>query len=287
MKNEIFNILKEKYNDMSKGHKKIADYLLEHYDKASFMTASKLGSTVGISESTVVRFATELGFDGYPSFQQSIRDIMRTRLTSIQRIEIASTQIGNEDILDKVLDLDIERIELTKEQTSKKEFYSSVETILNAKKIYIIGSRSAEPLARFLNYYFNVMFEDVKLLNASGASELLQQLFHIDKNDVVIGISFPRYSKQTAIALKYALSMNANVISVTDSEFSPIAEFATHLLLARSDMLSFVDSFVAPLSLLNALIIAISIKKQEDLKSNFERLEQIWDEHDVYEKSKD
>lgn len=283
----IFNVINENYPKMSKGHKKIAEYILRNYDKAAFMTAARLGETVGISESTVVRFASELGFDGYPDLLQSLNEAVRKKLTSVQRIEVAATQLGDEDVLEKVLNFDIERIRATLESCSHEEFAKAVDAIISARKIYIIGSRSAETLARFLSYYLNLMFENVKLLYTMGASELLQQMFHVNENDVVIGVSFPRYSKQTAKALEYASGMSASVIAITDSATSPIAENADCILQAKSDMVSFVDSLVAPLSLINALIVAISIKKRDIVNENFARLESIWDKYDVYEKSDD
>ncbi len=285
MKNDFFNILNSRYNKMSKGQKRIADYLLANYQQASFMTASALGQTVGVSESTVVRFATEFGFDGYPDFQDNLREMMKMRLTSVERIEVANRQMGNNDVYDKVLSLDIERIRATIENGNREAFAGAVDAIISARKIYIVASRSAAALAEFLKYYFSIIFEDVKLLNNLGTSDLLQQLFRIDEKDLVIGISFPRYSKQTTLAMNYAFDSHASVIAITDSMLSPIAEHASHVLLAGSDMVSFVDSLVAPLSLINALIVAVSLKKEEEINRNFETLERLWDEFDVYEKS--
>lgn len=285
MKNDVFNIIKQNYNDMSKGHKKIADYLLENYQKASFMTAASLGQTVGVSESTVVRFATELGYDGYPDFQDKLRSIMKTRLTSMQRVEVASNQMKNEDIYEKVMSLDIERIRDTIESGDRVAFAGAVDAIISARKIYIVASRSAAALAEFLNYYFSIIFEDVRLLKNLGTSDLLQQLFRVQKGDVVIGISFPRYSKQTNVAMKHASESGATVIAITDNDSSPIAEGATHVLTAGSDMVSFADSLVAPLSLINSIVVAVSLKKENEINQNFEKLERLWDDFDVYEKS--
>ncbi len=285
MKNDVFNIIKSGYNDMSKGHKRIADYLLENYQKASFMTASALGHTVGVSESTVVRFATELGFDGYPGFQENLKEVMKSRLTSVERIEVANMQLANDDVCEKIMNLDIERIRATIENGDREAFAGAVNAIISAKKIYIVASRSATALASFLKYYFNFIFEDVTLLHDLGTSDLLQQLFRVDEHDVVIGISFPRYSKQTTIALNYASDAGATTIAITDSVLSPVAEKADHVLTAGSDMVSFADSLVAPLSLTNALIVAVSLKKEKEINKNFETLERLWDEFDVYEKS--
>lgn len=282
---DVFDKIKISYPCMSKGHKRIADYILENYDKASLMTALKLGQSVGVSESTVVRFAMELSYNGYPEFQQAINEAMRIKLTSVQRIEVANMRMENKDILEEVLNSDIERIRKTLEQSSKEKFYNAVETISNAHTVYIIGSRSAEPLAQFLSYYMSLMCRDVRLLRTTGTSELLQQLIYINKNDAVIGISFPRYSVQTLNALKYASNAGASVIAVTDSEVSPIAELADYTLFAKSDMISFADSLVAPLSLINALIVALSVKNQDAVNNNFKILEDIWDKYDVYKKS--
>lgn len=268
----------------SKGQKLIANYILTHYDKSAFMTASKLGATVGVSESTVVRFATELGFDGYPGLQRALQEMIRNRLTTVQRIEVTSDQIGTDSVFDKVLNLDIEKIRRTLEESSREDFNTAVDAIVNARSIYIIGSRSAAALAQFLAYYFNLMFENVKLVHTTSSSEMFEQIMRISDEDVMIGISFPRYSKHTVKALKYASDNGANVLAITDSVMSPLAEHAGHLLLARSDMASFVDSLVAPLSVINALIVAVGIKKRGEISKTFEKLERIWDEYDVYQK---
>lgn len=270
---------------MSKGHKSIAGYILEHYDKAAFMTAAKLGATVGVSESTVVRMATELGFDGYPALQRALQDVMRNKLTAVQRIDVTSDQIGDSDVMEKVLNLDIERIRKTLEESSKEDFNSCVDKIMNSKTIYIIGARSSASLATFIKYYFNLIFPDVKLVTASTASEMFEQILRIDHNDVIIGISFPRYSNQTVTALRYAKTHGAKVIAITDSKSSPLVPYSDNVLIARSDMASFVDSLVAPLSLINALIVAVSIRARDRVTETFEKLETIWDEYEVYSKS--
>lgn len=287
MDKDLLLTLEESIPKLSKGHKLIANYVLEHFDKSAFMTASKLGKTVGVSESTVVRFAIELGFDGYPGFQKALQDLMRNKLTSFQRIDVTSDQIGEDDILEKVLSLDIDRIRGTLNECSKKDFYEAVNRIVNANSIYVIGTRSSSALASFTAYYLNLIFPYVKLVRSSSTSEMFEQILRIDSNDVVIGFSFPRYSKQTLNALKYAHDNGAGVIAFTDSKNSPMVKYADNVLIAQSDMASFVDSLVAPLSLINALIVAVSMDKKEKLSNNFKKLEDIWEKYDVYEKSED
>ncbi|HKM32986.1 MAG TPA: MurR/RpiR family transcriptional regulator [Oscillospiraceae bacterium] len=280
----LLSLISENIPVFSKGQRLIANYILNHYDKASFMTASKLGTIVGVSESTVVRFATELGFDGYPSFQRSLQELVRNRLTTIQRMEVSSDHIGTGDILEKVLSHDIELIKGTIEIISRQTFHDAVKAIANAEKIYIIGSRSASSLANFLAYYLNLIFSDVKLVQATSSSEMFEQIMRISDKDIMIGLSFPRYSSSTVKAFRYASDCNASVLAITDSLASPLASLATHVLLAKSDMASFVDSFVAPLSLLNALIVALGMHKKEDVSRSFETLENIWEQYNVYEK---
>ena len=285
MHTDILKLIAQKHSEFSKGQKLIGKYITEHYEKAAFMTASKLGSTVGVSESTVVRFATEIGFDGYPALQRELKEMIRNRLTSIQRIEVTNEQIGNEDVLDKVLNMDIDKIRRTLEETSREDFNRAVDSIVAAENIYVIGAKSAATLARFITYYFNLMFVNVKLVHTTSSSEMFEQIMRIGEKDILIGISFPRYLTQTVKAFQFAKGTGATVIAITDSTASPLAEDADHLLLARSDMASFVDSLVAPLSLINALIVAVGLKKQEDICNTFARIETIWDEYEVYEKS--
>ncbi len=287
MNQDLFVIIKENMSGFSKGHKRIAEYITEHYDKAAYVTAAKLGATVGVSESTVVRFATELGFDGYPELQRALQDMMRNKLTSVQRIEAAYDRISEADVFGTVLNSDIEKIKKTLEESSREEFDAAVDTIISAKRIYIIGARSAAPLARFIAYYFNLMFDNARFINTASTSELFEQVMRIGEGDVMIGVSFPRYSTQTTKAFSFAASNGADTIAITDSYSSPLALNATHVLMAKSDMASFVDSLVAPMSLINALIVAIGIKKRAEISANFERLEDIWDKYDVYEKHRD
>ena len=281
----LFIKIKNMYPSMSKGHRKIANYILENYDKAGFMTALKLGETAGVSESTAVRFAYELGFEGYPEFQKELSETARRKLTFVQRMDLAENRTKGQDVLQRVTNLDIESIRSTMENISKEEFSSIVDIITSARKVYIIGSRSAEPLAVFLHYYLNLMLDEVINVKSSGTTEVLQQVLKINKDDVIIGISFPRYSAQTLNALQYASDRNANVIAITDSLSSPIAKVSKYTLLAKSNMNSFVDSLAGPVSLLNALLVSISVIKKDELSKTFSTLEKIWDEYGVYDKS--
>ena len=272
-------------NSLSKGQKRIALFIEEHYDKAAFMTAQKLGKTVGVSESTVVRFASELGYDGYPELQRQLQDLMRNKLTAVQRIEVSSEQMNSEDVLQRVLNQDIDRIRATLNAAKNDDFNHAVDLITSANTIYIIGTRSSAALAYFLNYYLNLLFPHVKLVPSTTTSELFERIMRIDSNDVMIGISFPRYSNQTVKALKYSKRNGARVIAITDSTSSPLAEYADALLLAKSDMASFADSLVAPLSLVNALIAAISIRNVDLVTQTFSKLEKVWEDFDVYAKN--
>jgi len=268
--------------EFSKGQKLIAGYMLEHYDKAAYMTASKLGAIVNVSESTVVRFAIELGYEGYPELQRSLQELIRTKLTSVQRIEITNDRIGDDEVLRKILSGDIDKIRATLDRIDPVSFDRAVDAIIEAKHIYISGMRSAALLSGFLGYYFNLMFPNVHMVQATSSSEMFEQLLRIGEGDVFIGISFPRYSKRIINAIDYAKAQGAVTVALTDSEASPLASGADHLLIARSDMASFVDSYVAPLSVINALIVAISKKKQTEISETFERLETVWEEYDVY-----
>ena len=281
---DFLNQIEARLPEFSKAQKRIAHYILEHYEKAAFMTASKLGSTVGVSESTVVRFASEVGCDGYPQLQKGLQEIIRNRLTSVQRMEITNDQIGRNNVVAKVLSMDMERIKHTMEELDTKNFDEAVQKIIHSRRIYIIGVRSAASLAGFLQFYFTHIFDNVHLINTTSTSEMFEQIMRIKEGDVFIGITFPRYSKRTVNAANFAKQNGAKVIAITDSNISPIAETADHLLLARSDMASFVDSLVAPLSVINALIVAVGIRKKDEISSTYERLEQIWDEYNVYEK---
>lgn len=274
------------YGSLSKGHKKIADFIKNNYEKASFMTAAKLGKTVGVSESTVVRFATNIGFEGYPELQKYLQEMVKSHLTSVQRMEVAASRYESGDFVDKVFTADADMIKSTKENISKEAFSKSVEAINKAKKIYILGVRSSSAIASFAAFYFRYINDNVVLVDRSASSEIFEQIYKITDEDVCIAISFPRYSKQTIKALSFVQSTGATIISITDGETSPIAAFATHLLVAKSSMVSFVDSLVAPLSVINALIAACAKENQEQVYGNLKQLEEIWDAYDVYSTDK-
>ena len=285
MKSFILSKVDIKNKKLSKSHKKLVAYITENYDKAAFMTASKLGEKVGVSESTVVRFATEMGFKGYPELQKELQQMIKSKLTAVQRMEVSSTLIGEQDAIKKVLNGDIELIRDTLEQISTEEFSQAVKTINNARKIYILGVRSSASLASFLYFYLNPVFENVVLIDTSSGSEMFEQMFRISEEDVCVAISFPRYSKQTINALRFINDRGTKIIAITDSSDSPIAEFADNILVAKSDMVSVVDSLVAPLSLINALIVAVTFSRRDEVYNNFNKLESIWDEYQVYDKS--
>ncbi len=284
MNHDILTLIQENMPTFSKGQKKIANFILEAYDKAAFMTASRLGKRVGVSESTVVRFAAELGYDGYPDMQRSLQKMIRNRLTSVQRIEVANDRLEDHDLLSTVLQSDMEKIRLTLEEVDREGFDRAVDAIVSARKIYIIGVRSSAAIASFLSFYLNLIFEDVCLVTANTASDIFESLLRVGEGDVVVGISFPRYSSRTVQAMRFARSRGATTVAITDSEASPLAANSTYTLKARSDMASFVDSLVAPLSMVNALLVAVSRRKNDDLARTFRTLEEIWDEYGVYEK---
>ena len=284
MNRDILAVIQENLHTFSKGQKKIANFILESYDKAAFMTASRLGKRVGVSESTVVRFAAELGYDGYPDMQKSLQKMIRNRLTSVQRIEVTNDRLGDQDLLSMVLQSDIEKIRLTLEELDRDSFDKAVEAIVSARRIYIIGVRSSASIATFLSFYFNLIFDNVVEVTANTASEVFERLLRVGEGDTVIGVSFPRYSSRTVQAMSFARDRGAVTVAITDSEASPLAPICRHTLRARSDMASFVDSLVAPLSLVNALLVAVSQRKNDELARTFQNLEDIWDEYGVYEK---
>lgn len=284
MNRDILTAIQENVHTFSKGQRKIASFILESYDKAAFMTASRLGKRVGVSESTVVRFAFELGYDGYPDMQRSLQKMIRNRLTTVQRIEVTKDRLGDQDLLSMVLQSDIEKIRMTLEELDRDSFEQTVDAIVSARKIYIIGVRSSAAIASFLHFYFNLIFDNVVLVSANTASEIFESLLRVGEGDVVIGISFPRYSSRTVQAMSFARDRGATTVAITDGESSPLAPISRYSLMARSDMASFVDSLVAPLSLVNALLVAVSQRKNEDLAHTFHTLEEIWDEYGVYEK---
>lgn len=285
MVKDILSVIQSQRPGFSKGQKRIADYILTSYDKAAFMTASKLGKTTNVSESTVVRFAAELGYDGYPAMQKALQEMIRNKLTAVQRIEVSNDRMGNEDVLTMVMHTDAENIRHTLEEVDRNSFDRAVGALLSARRIYIMGVRSAFALSNFLGFYFNMMFENVVVAHTNSSSELFEQIFRIGEGDVIVGISFPRYSKRTVQAMQYAKDRGATAIAITDSNTSPLAETADHTLLAKGDMASFADSLAAPLSLVNALIVAVSRRKGAELAETFGKLEKIWDEYEVYEKT--
>ena len=274
--NDLTSRINECYGSLSKGQKILATYITDNYDKAVFLTAAKMGQVVGVSESTVVRFATHLGYKGYPEFQKALEEMVRNKLNSIQRMEVTYGRISQSHILETVLQSDQEKIKDTLEHIDEHAFELAVDTIIKAKHIYIVGIRSCAPLAAFMAFYFNLMFENVTLLQTNNSSELFEQMVRISKDDVIIGISFPRYSMRTLKAMEFANNRNAKVITLTDSVHSPMNLYSSCNLIARSDMASIVDSLVAPLSVINALIVALCMKKQGEVAKTLETLEDIW-----------
>lgn len=282
IKNDLLTRMDEKYPKLSKGQKRLSDYIRNNYDKAAFLTAAKLGEAVEVSESTVVRFATQLGYKGYPEFQKALGELVRTKLNSIQRMEVTYERMGQSEILESVLRSDIDKIKMTIDSIDQQIFEEAVDTILSAKKVYVIGIRSCAPLAGFLTFYLNLICDNVVGVHTSSSSEIFEQLIRIGEDDVVIGISFPRYSMRTLKALEFASNRKAKVITLTDSIHSPINLYSACNLIAKSDMISIVDSLVAPLSVINALVVALCMKKQDKVIGTMETLEEIWDEYQVY-----
>ena len=287
MGKDILTMLEDSSRTFSKGQRAIAKYIMNAYDKAAFMTASRLGKTVGVSESTVVRFAVELGFDGYPSMQKAMQETVLNRLTSVQRIEVTNDRIGDQDVLSMVIHSDMEKLRQTSENVSRDDFRAAVDAILRAKRIYIIGVRSTAPLANFLGYYLNFMFNYVQLITTSGSSEMFEKIIGVESGDVVIAFSFPRYSTSTLKGVQYCRSTGASVIGITDNQLSPLGQNSDFVLEAKSDMVSLVDSLVAPMSVVNALIVALAAQKEDELSKTFHSLERVWEEYHVYEKRVD
>ena len=285
--NDLITKIQSELPGFSKGQKQIARFILEHYDKATFMPASRLGVTVGVSESTVVRFATELGYDGYPHLQRALQEMIRNKLTSVQRMEVAGDRMGGRDVLQTVLHADTDMIRVTLDEIDRDAFQGAVDALMGAKRIYILGVRSSSALASFLGFYFNLLFENVTLVHTNSVSEIFEQVLRVGPGDVLFGISFPRYSKRTLSAMKYARDRGARVIALTDSQLSPLARVADHVLLARSDMASFVDSLVAPLSVINALIVAVGMSRRDEIEQTFNKLKRTWEDYVVYENPED
>jgi len=280
LQNDLLTKLNEQYPRLSKGQKQIASYIMDNYDRAAFITASKMGQIVGVSESTVVRFASAMGYDGYPELQRSLQEIIRTRLTAMQRIQLTS-EMDEADVLKTVLKADMNNIRATIDMVDNASFMAAVDAILHARRIYVIGMRSAMPLAQFLAYYLSFVCDMVIPVNGA-ISDPFEQMARISNQDVCIGISFPRYSSRTVEAMQYAKNCGAITIAITDSMGSPLAVHADHALTARSDMASFADSLVAPMSLINAIIVAAGHAHREELVEHFSMLENIWGNHHVY-----
>ncbi len=278
---DLMRVIQAKFARLSKGQKLIADYILKHYDKAAFMTAAKLGTSVGVSESTVVRFAIELGYEGYPELSKSLQELVKTKLTAVQRLELTNDLVNEENALKGVLKADMENIRATLEKVNQKTFDYFIDEVFRAEKIYIIGLRSSSALAEFLGFYLNLILNNVHVLQ-HGMNDIFEQMLNLNENDLVIGIGFPRYSIKTIDVLKFARKRNAKVMSITDSLLSPLAATSEVTLIAQSNMASFVDSLVAPLSIINAIIIAAGLKKREEVADIFKRLEEIWEDNQVY-----
>ena len=279
---DLVKNINDKYNSLSKGQKLLANYILNNYDKAVYLTAARMGKIVGVSESTVVRFATILGYDGYPKLQRALEEMAKNKLNSVQRMEVTFDRINKDNILKSVLHSDAEKIRLTAEEIDEEAFKNAIEMLLHAKKIYIIGIRSSAPLASFLSYYLGLIFDHVVMIQSNSTSELFEQLYRISEEDVLVGISFPRYSRSTLKAMEFASNRNAKLISITDSNASPMTKYCDCNLLARCDMASIADSIVAPLSVINAIIVGVCQQKQEEVVSTFASLEEIWNEYQVY-----
>jgi len=283
LEKDILHVIEAFSESMSKSQKRIAEYITDNIDKAAFMTAVRLARFAEVSESTVVRFAMELGYDGYPDMRRALQDSMRGKLTSVQRIKVAKDRLGTRDILTQVLSSDIEQIRQTMEETDSALFDKAVDAIVGANSIYILGLRSSSFLAKFMGFYFDLLFSNSRVISESPDSEVFEQIIRLSEGDVLIAISFPRYSRRTIKTMQYARSVGATIVAITDGLASPLTELADITLCARSDMISFLDTLVAPLSLVNALVVAVSEKAPGDLYENFERLERIWDEYGVYE----
>lgn len=287
MSNDILNRLQAENNRFSKGQRAIARFISESYDKAAFMTANAIGRAVGVSESTVVRFAVELGYDGYPSMQKAMQEMVVNRLTSVQRIEVMGDRIGKQDLLTTVIQSDIEKLRQTADTVSRQDFHAAVDSILKARRVFVLGVRSTAPLANFLGYYLSQMLDTVHVVTSSGTSSVFEKVISADERDAVIAFSFPRYSTSTAQGAEYCRSKGATVIGITDSMNSPLGRNCDRVLLAKSDMISLVDSLTAPLSICNALIVAIAARREREIQKKFSELEQLWEKYNVYEKQGD
>ena len=285
MQQDILKLLDAKKSGFSKGQRRIAAYITESYDKAAFMTASKLGMITEVSESTVVRFAMELGYDGYPSMQKAMQEMVLNRLTPSQRIGVANDRIGDQDLVSTVLQSDMDKLRQTNETVNREEFKAAVDAILKAKRIYILGVGSSSMLASFTAHYLRYMFDEVRCITSSDTVDMFENLLNISAQDVVIAFSFPRYSATIVKAVRYCAEAGATIVSVTNSAMSSLGKSSDHVLVAKSDMVSLVDSLVGPLSLVNALIVALASARKKTLEKNFTELEKVWREYQVYEKN--
>ena len=283
MSMDLITHITQKMSGFSKGQRRIASYILEHYDEAAFMTAYRLGKTVGVSESTVVRFATELGFSGYPQFQKAVQKLIRSKLTSVQRVEVSRSHMRDDEVLESVMSHDIANIRQTLEELSADVFDSAVDALVNARHVYVFGAGSCRALAQFSAFYLKLLLPDVRLINTSNVTEVLEELYPIGEEDALLVVSFPRYSSRSVKAAHFAHSRGAKVIAVTDSGLSPVAELSSSLLLAHSDMPTVVDSLVAPLSVMNALLVAISLKRADENRERLTELEELWATYQIYQ----
>lgn len=287
MTKSILHMIESNMVSFSKGQKRIAVYILENYDKAAFMTASKLGKLVGVSESTVVRFASELGYDGYPSMQRALQEMIRSRLTSTQRIQAAEGLLSGQDVLSAVVQTDMEKLRMLADEADREAFDHVVDRLLNARHIYILGVRSSSFVAGYLNFYMHLLFENVTLVQSNAAGEIFEQLFRVGPEDVMLAISFPRYSNVTMNTVKFAQDRGATIVAITDNKLSPLYQMSDAALLAPSEMISFVDSMVAPLSLINALLVVLAARMESDVSKTFADLEDIWCKYGVFGKMDD
>lgn len=280
---DILRALEQRLPTFSKGQRVLARFVLDHYDKAAFMTASRLGSEVGVSESTVVRFAAELGFRGYPGMKKALQEIVRSRLTAVERLEVAEQTMNTQDVVRAVLRADIANLQATLDETDETAFHTAVDQILSARRIFIVGMRTSTTLANFLGFYLNLLRDNVHVVQDTAAMEVYEQMLRVREGDLVIGISFPRYSNRTINAMKYARDRCAGTLGITDTKASPLCDYADVCLFAKSEMVSFLDSLVAPMGLINALIVAIGTRDREHTRQTFKDLEDIWSEYGVYQ----
>ncbi len=281
---DIIMLINEKYNDLSKGQKLIAKYIINNYDKAAFMTAAKLGESIGVSESTVVRFAIAIGFEGYKELQIELQDLVKTKLTTVQRISLSQEYNELDDIINFSFKKDIDNIEKTIANLNYADFKKAIDMTLKARKVYILGMRSSFFLAGYLSFYLNYLLDDVRVIKTEG-NDVFEQLLNVDENDLVIVISYPRYARATLKLLDHLRVKKAKIISITDSFSSPVSDHADVTLIANSDMISFIDSIVGAMSLINAFIAALGYERKEEITDKFDELEDIWNKYDIYVKN--